>query len=59
MNRLEVHAIFIHIRSDQQLSRIFPSLQKSNTFTQDHIATLKFKTAETPFQFQGRGRIGN
>ena len=37
MNRLEVHVIFIHIRSDQQLSRIFPSLQKNNTFTQDHI----------------------
>ena len=49
MNLLEVHVIFIHIISDQQLSRIFPS----NTFTQDHIATLKFKTVDTPFQFQG------
>ena len=36
MNRLGVHVIFIHIISDQQLSRIFPS----NTFTQDHIANL-------------------
>ena len=49
MNLLEVHVIFIHIISDQQLSRIFPS----NTFTQDHITTLKFKTVDTPFQFQG------
>ena len=49
MNLLEVHVFFIHIISDQQLSRIFPS----NTFTQDHIATLKFKTVDTPFQFQG------
>ena len=49
MNRLGVDVIFIHIISDQQLSRIFPF----NTFTQDHIATLKFKTADTPFQFQG------
>ena len=43
MNLLEVHVIFIHIISDQQLNRIFPS----NTFTQDHIATLKFKTVDT------------
>ena len=43
MNRLEVHIIFIHIRSDQQLSRIFLSFKKNNTFTQDHIATLNFK----------------
>ena len=49
MNLLEVHVIFIHIISDQQLSRIFPS----NTFTQVHIATLKFKTVDTPFQSQG------
>ena len=49
MNLLEVHVIFIYIIYDQQLSRIFPS----NTFTQDHIATLKFKTVDTPFQFQG------
>ena len=53
MNRLKLHVIFILIRSDQQLSRIFPSLQKKiSTSTQDHIATLKFKTADTPFQFQ-------
>ena len=43
MNLLEVHVIFIYIISDQQLSRIFPS----NTFTQDHIATLKYKTVDT------------
>ena len=48
MNLLEVHVIFIHIISDQQL-RIFPP----NTSTQDHIATLKFKTVDTPFQLQG------
>ena len=54
MNLLEVH-----VRSDQQLSRIFSSLQKNNTFTQDHIATLKFKTADTPFQCQGEDIILN
>ena len=43
MNRLEVHVIFIHIRSDQQLSRIF------------HIA--KFKTVDTTFQFQGEDLV--
>ena len=59
MNRLEVHVIFIHIRYDQQLSRIFPLLQKNNTFTQDHSATLKFKSADTPFQFQGEDIILN
>ena len=49
MNRLEVHVIVIHNKSDQQLSIIFPLFQKNNTFTQDQIATLKFKTANTPF----------
>ena len=48
MNLLEVHIIF-----DQQLSRIFPS----NTSTQGHIATLKFKTVDTPFQFQGEDYV--
>ena len=57
MNQLQLHVIFIHIRSDQQLSRLFPSLQKNSTFTQDHIATLKFKTADTPFQFQGENLV--
>ena len=56
MNRLAVHVIFIHIRSDQQLSRIFPLLQKK-TFTQDHFVTLKFKTADTLFQFQGEDLV--
>ena len=57
MNQLELHVILIHIRSDQQLSRLFPSLQKHSTSTQDHIATLKFKTADTPFQFQGENFV--
>ena len=63
MNRLEVHDqkyIFIHIRYDQQLSRIFPLLQKKpNILTQDHIATSKLKSADTPFQFQGEDIILN
>ena len=46
-------------RYDQQLSRILPLLEKNNTFTQDHMATLKFKTADTPFQFQGEDIILN
>ena len=50
MNLLEVHVIFIHNISDQQLSRIL----LSNTFTQDHIATLKFKTVDTPFNSKGK-----
>ena len=33
--------------------------KKHNTFTLDHIATLKFKTADTPFQFQGEDIILN
>ena len=57
INQLELHVIFIHIRSDQQLSRIFPSLQKNSNSTQDHIAPLKFKTADTPFQFQGENLV--
>ena len=32
MNQLLLHVIFIHIRSDQQLSRLFPSLQKKQYF---------------------------
>ena len=32
MNQLQLHVIFIHIRSDQQLSRLFPSLQKNQYF---------------------------
>ena len=53
MNRLEVHIIFIHIGSDQQLSGIFPSFQQKNTFTQDHIATLNLKRQIHPFNFKG------
>ena len=59
MNRLEVHVIFIHIIYDQQLSRIYPLLEKNSTFTQDDITSLKFKTADTPFQFQGQDIILN
>ena len=36
MNLLEVHVIFIHIKSDQQLSGIFPSLQKKNFHTRSY-----------------------
>ena len=57
MNRLDLHVIVIHIRSDQKLSRVFPSLQKNSTSTEDHIATLKFKTADTPLQFQGENLV--
>ena len=57
MNQLQLHVIFIHIRSDRQLSRLFPLCKKNSTFTQDHIATLKFKTADTPFQFQGENLV--
>ena len=32
MNRLEVHVIFIHIIYDQQLSRIYPLLEKKRYF---------------------------
>ena len=32
MNQLEVHVIFIHIIYDQQLSRIFPLLEKKQYF---------------------------
>ena len=57
MNRLEVHVIFIHIRYDQQLSRIFPLLQKKQYF---HTKLYRhFKTEDTPFQFQGEDIILN
>ena len=32
-------------------------MQKNSTSTQDHIATLKFKTADTPFEFQGENLV--
>ena len=44
---------------NHQRSRIFPLLQKNNTFTQYHSATLKFDSADTPFQFQGEYIILN
>ena len=57
MNRLKVQVIFIYIRSGQQLSRIFPSLQKRTILS--HKIISPHKTAYTPFQFQGEDIILN
>ena len=58
MNRLEVRVIFIHIGYDQQVSRIFPLLQKQCFYTRSY-RPLQFKLTDTPFQFQGENIILN
>ena len=40
-------------------SRVEYILYWKKTFTQDDITTLKFNTADTPFQFQGEDIILN